>query len=143
MAVVAVLLLCAAGLAVYAQMARPDRPTTAPQTAVESSSITSQSRGNITFSSPISGASLAVGQTLTISGSITPTPSLPDSVVIVAGQWDSTTAIPGVVVTVEPDGAFSYSTVVSPYWNDGAYVITVTDSNGATGIETFLVAPQS
>ena len=86
---------------------------------------------------------LEVGEVLTISGFITPAPSLPDYVVVQAGESDSTTAIDGVAVPLAPDGSFSYYIVVSPLWDAGQYLITVTDSSGVTGISSFFILPQS
>ncbi len=138
--VVAAILIVAATLFVYAMGTRGGNGTTTTPPPVSSTTYTSTIIGEISFTSPAADTTYRPGQTLTISGSITPKPESTDTVFLQASQSDSTTAISDVLLTVGPDGTFSYSTVVSPYWYPGAYVITVSDSNGATAYQTFLVS---
>ena len=55
------------------------------------------------------------------------------------------TSLVSVTVAVRADGTFWYSTLVGFTWemigiDQVTYVVTATDSNGATGVETFMVA---
>ncbi len=94
--------------------------------------------GSISFTSPTAGSSFTGTASYTISGTITPTPTLPDNVFI------SVTNPAGAVVDAQQvsaaaGGTFSYPTNVgaSSAWSSGTYTITATDSNGATGTTTF------
>ena len=96
--------------------------------------------GSITFSSPTSGSSLSGQAGYTISGTISPTPSLPDNVFISVNQVGSSNVLDAQQVSVSATGTFSYVTNAggNSAWVTGTYVITATDSNGATGTTTFL-----
>jgi CO/xanthine dehydrogenase FAD-binding subunit len=98
--------------------------------------------GTIKFSSPPNGGTLTGTQSYTISGTISPTPSLPDSVHIeVQLQGGGAPGMPGSTVAdsstvaVTASGTFSYATKVggSSAWVPGAYIIMATDSKGASG----------
>ncbi len=95
--------------------------------------------GSITFTSPSPGASLSGTQSYTISGTISPTPSLPDDVFIEVQPQGSSTVLDFSNVAVTASGTFSYTTNVggNSEWVSDTYVITATDSNGATGTTTF------
>ena len=95
--------------------------------------------GSITFSSPTSGASIVGTASYTISGTISPTPTLPDNVFISVNQVGSSNVLDAQTVSVTGTGTFSYATNAggNSAWVTGTYVITATDSNGATGTTTF------
>jgi|GEM_PF-5237129 peptidoglycan hydrolase CwlO-like protein len=95
--------------------------------------------GSITFSSPASGAPLSGQAIYTISGTISPTPTLPDNVFISVNQVGSSNVLDAQTVSVTGTGTFSYATNAggNSAWVTGTYVITATDSNGATGTTTF------
>ena len=140
----AVLLLVGLGLVVLTTDANLGRTPASSSNGAGSTSatlsVTSASTSeSIVFSSPVAGSVLVPGQSLNITGTVTPTPSHPDTVFIVATQQDSITIVNGVTMAVQTDGTFSYSIVISTYWPSGAYVIQVTDSNGASGSEVFLI----
>jgi len=102
--------------------------------------LASATTGSISFSSPASGAQLSGTQSYTISGTISPTPSLPDNVVItVTLQGGSPSPLDETTVAAGAGGAFSYATNAggSAAWVTGTYVISAFDSNGATGTTTF------
>jgi hypothetical protein len=94
--------------------------------------------GSITFTSPAPGVSLSGTQSYTISGTITPTPSLPDNVFIEVEPQGSSSVLDASTQAVSATGSFSYTTNVggNSLWVPGTYVITATDSNGATGMIT-------
>ncbi|MGA2198986.1 MAG: hypothetical protein ABSG45_03520 [Nitrososphaerales archaeon] len=118
-------------------------PVSTTQQTSPAETVSGAKEGSISFTSPLDGAVVTPGQSLTISGVVTPTPQGSDSVVIEAGQSDSTAAILPLVIPLQPDGTFSYSTTVSHYWYPGAYLIVVSDATGATGSEYFIVGTQS
>jgi len=96
--------------------------------------------GSITFSSPTAGTSLTASATAyTIAGTITPTPNLPDNVNIQVTLQGSSQVLDAQNVAVGAGGTFSYATNAggNSAWITGTYVITATDSNGATGTTTF------
>jgi len=95
--------------------------------------------GTITFSSPTAGASFSGTTAYTISGTITPTPALPDNVVITVTAPGGVSPVDETTVAVGAGGTFSYATNVggSAAWVTGTYTISAFDSNGATGTETF------
>jgi len=102
--------------------------------------VASAATGSISFSSPASGASYTGVAAYTITGTITPTPNLPDNVVItVTLQGGSPSPLDEQTVAVGAGGTFSYSTNAggSSAWVTGTYVITASDSNGVTGTTTF------
>jgi len=102
--------------------------------------VASAATGSISFSSPASGASYSGTAAYTIAGTITPTPNLPDNVVItVTLQGGSPSPLDEQTVAVAADGTFSYSTNAggSAAWVTGTYVITASDSNGVQGTTTF------
>jgi hypothetical protein len=100
-----------------------------------SSSIAS---GSINFTSPASGSSVGVLQTLTISGSVIPTPTQPDRVLIIANQFNAMPIVT-TTVTVGSDGKFTYSTTVATNWTPGLYIVTVTDLAGISGTLGFSI----
>jgi trimeric autotransporter adhesin len=96
--------------------------------------------GSIAFSSPAAGSSFKMTSAYTITGTITPVPTLPDNVVItVTLQGGSPSPLDEQTVAVGAGGTFSYATNVggSAAWVTGTYVISAFDSNGATGTTTF------
>jgi uncharacterized protein YoxC len=102
--------------------------------------LASATSGSITYSSPVSGATYTGVASYTISGTITPTPTLPDNVAItVTLQGGSPSPLDEQTVAVGAGGTFSYSTNAggNAAWVTGTYVITAFDSNGATGTTTF------
>jgi trimeric autotransporter adhesin len=102
--------------------------------------LATASSGSITFSSPTSGATFTGTQSYTISGTITPTPTLPDNVVItVTLQGGSPSPVDEATEAVSSTGTFSYSTNVggSSAWITGTYLISAFDSYGTTGTTTF------
>jgi prefoldin subunit 5 len=102
--------------------------------------LASAATGSITFSSPSAGSSYSGTTAYTISGTITPTPTLPDNVVItVTLQGGSPSPLDEQTVAAGAGGTFTYSTNAggSAAWVSGTYVITAFDSNGATGTTTF------
>jgi len=103
------------------------------------SSTTTSTAGSITFTSPSSGSSFTGAQTVIISGTVSPTPSLPDSVFIDMTLLGSASPVVTTTQAVAASGAFSYTARVggSPLWVTGTYVITATDSSAATGTITF------
>lgn len=97
----------------------------------------SAATGTITFTSPAAGSTLTSGQSYTISGTITPTPTLPDNVNIQVTLQSTGQVVDVANVAVQSGGAFSYSTVAGSNFATGTYTITATDSSGATGTTTF------
>jgi cobalamin biosynthesis Mg chelatase CobN len=71
-------------------------------------------------------------QAYTISGSIYPTPTLPDSVNITVQLLGSSAVMDSSIQTVTASGTFSYTTHVGePYsWTSGPYLVTAIDSYG-------------
>lgn len=147
--VIALLLVAGVGLAVFATQTAT-RTSTTSYTAQQSASTTatstttSKSNGTITFSSPWPYEQLMPGQSYNISGTITPAPRLPDSVVVQVSPQGSLTVLDQASVAVQPSGLFSYSAVVGFTWEmvgtiQAPYIITVTDSGGATATEIFVV----
>jgi len=137
--VIAAVVLALASATILVVWAQQRTPVSTAQQTSPAETISSAKEGSISFTSPVQGAVLTPGQSLTISGVVTPTPQGSDSVVIEAGQSDSTPAILPLLVPLQPDGTFSYSTTVSPYWYPGAYLLVVSDASGATGSEYFVV----
>jgi len=117
----------------------PALVATALAVALVLSPMVAFAAGSISFSSPVSGASYSGSQSYTISGTVSPTPTQADNVVI------SVTNPTGQVVDADlatvslTTGAFSYSTAVggSTYWTSGTYTISASDDFGATGTTTF------
>ncbi len=96
--------------------------------------------GSITFTSPPPGVSLIDFGPLLITGTISPTPLLPDNVSIaITLQGSSSGPFDQVTAAVGAGGAFSYLAPVIPLFNfaTGTYVISATDSYGATGTTTY------
>jgi len=78
--------------------------------------LASAATGTITFSSPASGASYAGTQTYTITGTISPAPTLPDNVVItVTLQGGSPSPLDEATVAVGAGGTFNVKGAPSPY----------------------------
>jgi hypothetical protein len=100
-----------------------------------SSSIAS---GSINFTSPASGSSVGVLQTLAISGSVIPTPTQPDRVLIVANQFNAMPVVT-TTMTVGSDGKLTYSTTVATNGTPRLYIITVTDLTGISGTPGFSI----
>ena len=118
--------------------------TTSTSTSPSSTSTTSASTSTtptvgITFTSPSLGESLVGNETYTISGTIYPTPALPDSVYITVQLLLSSTVLDSSTQAVTASGTFSYTTHVggSQPWTLGPYLITATDSSGLKGTTTF------
>jgi cobalamin biosynthesis Mg chelatase CobN len=110
---------------------QPDQATT--------TSTTTTPVGSIVFTSPSSGSSFAGPQSYTISATISPTPPSRDNVSILVTLLGSSSAIDSSTQAVTASGTFSYATHVggTPSWVTGTYVISATDSHGATGLTTF------
>ena len=142
MVITAVVLALASATVLVAWSLQRTSVSTAEQ-VTPAETVSSTTTDSISITSPPAGAVLMPGQSLTIEGVVTPTPKGSESVVIQAGQSDSTTAILPMLVPLRPDGTFSFSIMVSPYWYPGAYLIIVTDPSGATGSEYFIVGSQS
>ncbi len=139
-----VLLLCASLLALGMGNTTVPRFTTSstmtePPTSTTMSTTSTEPAGAIAFSNPEAYETLAPNQNLTISGAVSPEPTTPDSILIEVTQQGSLTVLHEGTVAVQSAGTFSYSTSVGPTWPSGTYVITATDSSGATGTEMFIV----
>ena len=96
---------------------------------------------SITFSSPSAAEQFMPGQNITISGAITPTPKLPDNVLIelsLSGGSD----LEARTVALQVDGSFSSTMSIGPSWPVGTYTITASDSYGTTGVATTTVYNQ-
>jgi len=95
--------------------------------------------GSITFSSPAASTVYSGQGAYTISGTITPTPSLPDNVNVVVTQQGQSTPLDVETASVQAGGVFSVSTLYggNSAWTSGTYVITASDSTGASGTITF------
>ena len=141
--VVAAVVLAVAAMTLLAIWSSQGTTRSTTQQTSPAETISGAKQGSISFTSPLDGAVVTPGQSLTISGVVTPTPQGPDTVVIEAGQSDSTAAILPLLVPLQPDGTFTYSITVSPYWYPGAYLVVVSDTSGATGSEYFIVGTQS
>ncbi|MGA2199092.1 MAG: hypothetical protein ABSG45_04060, partial [Nitrososphaerales archaeon] len=96
------------------------------------SPLAAAAAGSITFSSPLSGATYHGQGAYTISGQITPTPTLPDNVNIVVNQQGQSSPLDVEQVSVQAGGLFSVSTLYggNSAWTTGTYVITAVDSTG-------------
>ncbi len=95
--------------------------------------------GSITFSSPaVRRADIGYSSVHDL-WTISPTPTLPDNVFISVNQQGSSDVLDATIVAVTAGGTFSYATYAggNTAWVTGTYVITATDSNGATGTTTF------
>ena len=101
--------------------------------------MAASSSGPITFTSPAAGASLSGTQAYVISGTISPTPSLPDNVFIQVSPQGSTLVVDAQQVALANNGTFSYSTNVggNSGWTPGTYIITAFDSYANIGTTTF------
>ena len=141
--VIAALVLAVAAMTLLAIWSLEGTTLSTTQQTSPVETISGVKEGSISFTSPLEDTVVTPGQSLTISGVVTPTPQGPDSVVIEAGQSDSTPAILPLRVPLQPDGTFTYSITVSPYWYPGAYLVVVSDASGATGSEYFIVGTQS
>ena len=99
----------------------------------------SAATGSITFSSPATTFAPIGSTAYTITGTITPTPTLPDNVNIQVTEQGASGVFDATNVAVTAGGTFTYSTYAggNSAWTSGTYVITATDSNGATGTQTF------
>ncbi len=150
--VAVVVLLVGVSLVIYSlgtTTTSPSFAVTSSATMTESLSATTSttmitSVGSIAFSSPDPGYALYADQNLTISGSISPAPTPSDSVFIQVAPQGSLVSLVAVTVPVGANGTFRYSTLVGSTWAGieallTTYVITATDSNGATGTDTFMV----
>jgi hypothetical protein len=96
--------------------------------------------GSIAFTNPRPGESFYDFGPFLISGTISPAPLLPDNVSIaVALQGSSSGPIDQQTVAVGAGGAFSYlAPLIGLFVSaSGTYVISATDSYGATGTTTF------
>lgn len=110
-------------------------------TSASFSTSTSTFISSITFSSPTTAEQFMPGQTITISGTIIPSPKLPDNVLIelsLSGQSD----LEATTVSVQTDGTFSSEMAIGESWPVGIYTISVTDSHGTTGVMTTTVYNQ-
>jgi len=103
------------------------------------SPLAAAAAGSITFSSPVAGAAYSGQGAYTITGTITPTPSLPDNVNIVVTLQGQSTPLDVEQVSVAAGGTFSVSTLYggNAAWVTGTYVITASDSSATTGTTTF------
>jgi len=101
--------------------------------------VAAAANGSITFSSPTAGTALSGVASYTVSGTITPTPNLPDNVNIQVTEQGSSQVLDAANVAVGAGGTFTYSTNAggNSAWTTGTYVISASDSNGATGTTTF------
>ncbi len=95
--------------------------------------------GTIAFSSPAAGSSFSNTGAYTITGTISPTPTLPDNVVITVTLQGSVSPVDEQTVAVGAGGTFSYATTYggAADWTTGTYTITAFDSSAATGTTTF------
>ena len=95
--------------------------------------------GSIAFSSPATSFAPVGSTAYTITGTITPTPTLPDNVNIQVTEQGASGVFDATNVAVGTGGTFTYSTYAggNSAWTTGTYVITATDSNGAAGTQTF------
>ena len=95
---------------------------------------------SITFTSPAAGTSLSGTQTYVISGTISPTPALPDNVVIEVTPQGSHDVLDAQTVRLSDNGTFSYSTNAggNTAWTAGTYSITARDSYGTIGTISFV-----
>ena len=101
---------------------------------------TAAQTGSITFTSPPAGASFYDFGPLNISGTISPIPMLPDNVSIALTlQGSPSGPIEQETAAVGAGGAFSYlAPLIGLFVSaSGTYVISATDSYGATGATTF------
>ena len=101
------------------------------------SPMVASAAGSITFSSPGAGASYKGSASYTISGTVSPAPTLADQVgITVKNPSGQTVDIASVPVN---SGAFTYSTATggTAAWESGTYTISATDSYGATGTTSF------
>ena len=99
----------------------------------------SAATGSIAFSSPATTFAPNGSTAYTITGTITPTPTLPDNVNIQVTEQGASGVFDATNVAVAAGGTFTYSTYAggNSAWTSGTYVITATDSNGASGTQTF------
>jgi len=95
--------------------------------------------GTIAFSSPVAGSSFSNTGAYTITGTISPTPTLPDNVAITVTLQGQVSPVDEQTVAVGAGGTFSYATTYggAADWTTGTYTITAFDSNAATGTTTF------
>jgi hypothetical protein len=82
---------------------------------------------------------VAVGDNYTIAGHITPTPNLPDKVLLQVYQQGATVDLDAETAKVNATGGFQFIATVGPTWTTGYYVITATDTYGAAGNVTIFV----
>src|SRR5208283_1200674 len=96
--------------------------------------VVTPATGVITFTNPTDFSSFGGPQPYTISGTITPIPPLPDNVFIQVRLQGSLYPVDAQTVSLTSDGTFSYSTYMggNAAWTNGTYVITASDSSGAT-----------
>ena len=121
------------------QLPLPNTTSATTPTAITTSA------DSITFSSPDPSTALFPDQNLTISGTINPAPTLPATVLIQVGPQGSLIPLLAATVAVGTNGTFWYSALVGYTWEmtgivQVTFVITATDSTGATGVDTFMVA---
>jgi len=103
------------------------------------SPLAAAAAGSIAFSSPTSGTSYSGQGSYTISGTITPTPTLPDNVNVVVELQGTSTPLDVEQVSVQAGGVFSVTTLYggNSGWVTGTMVISASDSTGASGSTTF------
>ena len=115
--------------------------TTSSMTSTTSTTSTTHSTiaSSMTFTSPSPGKSFTSAQSYTISGTISPPPSLPDNVFIDVMLQNSSTLLDFSTQAVSASGTFSYTTSIggSSAWVTGTYVIAAVDSNSVRGTMTF------
>ena len=119
--------------------------TTTSEATTSSSALTTRttsatsSTGSIEITSPAYSLSVAVGDIYNISGIVSPKPTLPDYVLIQVYQKGGTGDLDADTATARSSGYFQYNATVGSAWTTGYYVITATDSYGATGNVTIYV----
>jgi len=103
------------------------------------SPLAAAAASTVTFTSPAANASFSGTQSLTISGTITPAPALPDTATIAIANPQ------GQVVDFQAE-AVQAGGVITPYvtnvggnpsYISGTYTISISDSSGPLGSETF------
>ncbi len=113
--------------------------TTSSSISTTRTTSATSSTGSIEITSPAYSLSVAVGDIYNISGIVSPKPTLPDYVLIQVYQKGGTGDLDAETATVLPNGYFQYNATVGSTWTTGYYVITATDSYGATGNVTIYV----
>lgn len=100
------------------------------------SPLVATAAGTVTFTTPTTGQQFTSGQTLSISGTVTPAPGQTDEVLLTITPPSGGSAVWAGYAVVDPTtGTFTASTVLggTSYSATGAYLLKATDSYSATG----------